>query len=627
MDQHQRHLKSYLLAASVVVFLLVVTGGMARATETGGACVDWPTCFGRWTPPQGSAVLDYTHRAITALSLPFVLAAAWAARRYPASDRWSRRLIDGAVGILALQVALGAWMVLGQESPTWISSLHLGLSLIMLGLLVAATVGEYVNGRRTTDDLLRQRRSHSAFGRRPTGQALRGGRRTDDEYRVSFASPFARLSLVTLAALALLLISGAVVASTGAAQACPDWPLCDGLSLPDSMAGWLNFGHRGIVLITGVLVLALLRRAWISQRSQTPVLVASTAVGVLFFAQALMGARLVEGFPPHLLVLHQASAAAAWAVMVAQVTLTGLAGRSGEDERREALAAGGRQGLLRDFLMLTKPIVVALLLVTTYAGMVIGAKSWPSLELAFWTLLGGFMAAGGSGAINQYIDRYDDLKMQRTQKRPIPAGRLTPGEGLAFGVGMALASFYLVAALVNFLAALLTLAGIIYYVLLYSLLLKKTTVQNIVIGGGAGAIPPLVGWAAATGALNIPSLFLFAVVFMWTPPHFWALALVRRLDYARAGVPMLPVVRGEAETRWQIFLYTLELVGLTLLLPLFGLGGSVYLVGAAALGGWLLLAAWKVWKQGGNRVAWKMYRYSSMYLAFLFMVLMMDALI
>jgi protoheme IX farnesyltransferase len=259
--------------------------------------------------------------------------------------------------------------------------------------------------------------------------------------------------------------------------------------------------------------------------------------------------------------------------------------------------------------------------------MVIGAQAWPTFSLAFWTLLGGFLAAGGSGAINQFIDREDDLRMQRTQKRPIPSGRLTPAEGLAFGVGIALASFYLMTAMVNFLAALLSLAGIIYYVLLYSIFLKKTTVQNIVIGGGAGAIPPLVGWAAATGGLNVPALFLFAIVFMWTPPHFWALALVRRNDYARAGVPMLPVVRGEVETRWQIFLYTVELVVITLLLPLFGLGGGVYLVGAAMLGGWLLLAAWKVWKTGGNKAAWKMYRFSSMYLAFLFVVLMIDRLI
>jgi protoheme IX farnesyltransferase len=283
--------------------------------------------------------------------------------------------------------------------------------------------------------------------------------------------------------------------------------------------------------------------------------------------------------------------------------------------------------MAKDLLLLTKPIVVLLLLVTTYAGMVIGARAWPSLSLTFWTLLGGFMAAGGSGAINQYIDRKDDVRMQRTQKRPIPSGRLTPAEGLAFGVALSLGSFFVLVAFVNMLAALLSLAGIIYYVLLYSIFLKKTTVQNIVIGGGAGALPPLVGWAAATGSLNIPSLFLFAIVFMWTPPHFWALAIVRRKDYARAGVPMLPVVRGEAETRKQIFIYTVELVALTLLIPLFGLGGSIYFIGAAILGLWLLGAAWKVWKQDGNKVAWKMYRYSSMYLAFIFAALMVDALL
>jgi len=336
---------------------------------------------------------------------------------------------------------------------------------------------------------------------------------------------------------------------------------------------------------------------------------------------------LVDGYPPYLLVLHQATAVSVWVALLITAVCAGFAGRNAEQERLEAQQVIGRKGLARDLLMLTKPIVVVLLLVTTYAGMVIGAKAWPSLSLTFWTLLGGFMAAGGSGAINQFIDRKDDQKMQRTQKRPIPSGRLTPGEGLAFGVGMALVSFFLMVAFVNFLAALLSLAGIIYYVLIYSIFLKKTTVQNIVIGGGAGAIPPLVGWAAATGSLNLPSLFLFAVVFMWTPPHFWALALVRRNDYARAGVPMLPVVRGEQETRWQIFVYTLELVGLTLFLPLFGLGGSIYFIGAFMLGGWLLYSAWKVWKQGGNKLAWKMYRYSSMYLAFIFIVLMVDALL
>jgi len=237
------------------------------------------------------------------------------------------------------------------------------------------------------------------------------------------------------------------------------------------------------------------------------------------------------------------------------------------------------------------------------------------------------MAAGGSSALNQYIDRDLDKSMQRTQKRPLAAGRMTPAEGLAFGLALSVLSFYVYAGFVNLLAAFLSLAGIIYYVVLYSLLLKKATVQNIVIGGGAGAIPPLVGWAAATGSLNILALFLFAIVFMWTPPHFWALAIVRKQDYSRAGVPMLPVVRGEKETRWQILIYTLELVAVTLLMPVFKFTGTIYLVSALALGLWLIHTAWQVWRREGNKIAWKMYRYSSMYLAFIFLALMLDAVI
>ena len=181
------------------------------------------------------------------------------------------------------------------------------------------------------------------------------------------------------------------------------------------------------------------------------------------------------------------------------------------------------------------------------------------------------------------------------------------------------------AGFVNFLAALLSLAGIFYYVLFYSLWLKKATVQNIVIGGGAGAIPPMVGWAAATGNLSLGAWILFAIVFMWTPPHFWALAIVRMKDYARAGVPMMPVVRGEQETRKQIFFYTIVLVAVTLLLPIFKIAGTFYLISALVLGGALLYTAWAVWKEGGNKLAWRMYKWSSMYLAFIFLAIMIDA--
>jgi protoheme IX farnesyltransferase len=591
------------LAAAIAVFLLILAGGVLRASGSGSACLDWPTCLGSWTPPASqSALLDYSHRFITVLAVAILSAAAAVAWRRLRGEKLIRRSVGLALAMIAFQIGLGALVALplAQAWGAWLTSLHLGLSLIVLAGILAATVAAFY-------------RTNSALTTRAAS--------------LSFRSPFARLSLIAAGVVLLLMVSGSVVAASGSTAACPAWPLCSAGLIPNSPAGWINAAHRLVVLLAGILIGASLVQAWRTQRTQTPILVAATAAAVLFFAQALLGAKLVAGFPAYLLGLHQATAVAVWGALVIQVAVVGMAARSAEEERQEAQAIHGRKGLAKDLLMLTKPIVVALLLVTTFAGMVIGAQAWPSFGLAFWTLLGGFMAAGGSGAINQYIDRDDDRKMQRTQKRPIPAGHLTPSEGLAFGVGMALASFYLMVAFVNFLAALLSLAGIIYYVLLYSIFLKKTTVQNIVIGGGAGAIPPLVGWAAATGSLNVPSLFLFAVIFMWTPPHFWALALVRRKDYARAGVPMLPVIRGEVETRWQIFLYTVELVALTLLLPLFSLGGSIYLVGAAMLGGWLLLAAWKVWKQGGNKLAWKMYRYSSMYLAFLFIVLMIDRLL
>jgi len=589
------------LSAAIVTYLVIVLGGIARSTDTGRICSGWPLCGGQWgLPSDPLALIGFSHRLVTLIIVPILISAIiWALLRFR-QERWISLSLVFAGIILAVQILVGRVIVL-QNLPGVDTAIHLGLSLILEMLILIPTVVAFYRSEEPQSDRTR---------------------------RMVFRTSFARLALACLGAIFILLVSGAFVSASGAAPACSGWPLCNGRWLPVTTAEWINMTHRVIVLMTGVLLLSLIFKAWKTQRTQAPILVSTTAGVVLFVSQALLGGLKVASiYPAYLLALHEATAAAVWAVFVIAVVAVGMAGRTEEDEQLEAAAAVQRKHLAKDFLALTKPIVVLLLLVTTYAGMVIGARSWPSLSLTFWTLLGGFMAAGGSGAINQYIDRYDDTKMQRTQKRPIPSGRMTPAEGLAFGVAMTLGSFFLIVAFVNLLAALLTLAGIIYYVLLYSVFLKKTTVQNIVIGGGAGAIPPLVGWAAATGSLNVPSLFLFAIVFMWTPPHFWALALVRRKDYARAGVPMLPVIRGEKETRWQIFLYTLELVGLTLLLPLFGLGGSVYFVSALALGAFLLHAAWKVWKQEGNKVAWKMYRYSSMYLAFIFVALMVDALL
>ncbi|HET7144585.1 MAG TPA: heme o synthase, partial [Anaerolineales bacterium] len=352
--------------------------------------------------------------------------------------------------------------------------------------------------------------------------------------------------------------------------------------------GYLKFGHLALAGVASIFMALVLRKAWREQRDQNLLLPLTTVTGVLFFGQAFVGAiQVTRGFPVHLVVLHTLTAVALWISLGMLVFASGVLARDAVSIHRFDI----RQRI-KDFFVLSKPLIVALLLVTTYAGLVAGSKAWPSASLTFWTLLGGALAAAGSSALNQYIDRELDKNMQRTAKRPLADERLTAAEGLSYGLALCLVSYYVMAGFVNLLAAFLSLVGIFYYVILYSVLLKKATVQNIVIGGGAGAIPPMVGWAAATGHLGLAAWILFAIVFMWTPPHFWALAIVRMKDYENAGVPMMPVVHGEERTRRHILVYTIELIAVTLLLPIFNLAGTVYLISALVLGGFLLYAAW-----------------------------------
>jgi protoheme IX farnesyltransferase len=358
----------------------------------------------------------------------------------------------------------------------------------------------------------------------------------------------------------------------------------------------------------------LVSSGWRDRQSKPAFAVLSTTGAAL--AAAFLAVRLAA----ETAALQGATAGLAWGALLAAILVKGPA--PFRPAHLEIPAA-----TWRDYLALTKPVIVALLLVTTLAGMVVGAGEWPPTGLIVWTMLGGALSAGGASALNQYIDRDLDRRMQRTQRRPFPSGRIGEAEGLAFAVVLCVAGFYTLALAVNLLSALLSLAGMLYYVVLYSLVLKKTTTQNIVVGGGAGAIPPLVGWAAATGTLSMAAFFLFAVIFFWTPPHFWALALLRRKDYARAGIPMLPAVESERSTAWQILLYTVQLVALTLLLPLAGAGGALFLVLAAVFGAGFLAFAWRLWSQGGNRLAHGLYRYSSMYLALIFAALVVDTLV
>ena len=437
--------------------------------------------------------------------------------------------------------------------------------------------------------------------------------------KYSLRSSFSKYVLVLLVAVLALTIAGRVVTLTGANAFCKGWPVCT----PTAPIGWMKLAHMSLVGIASLLMIAVFHKAWREQREQQVILPLTTILAVMFFGQAMVGAiQVTQPNAGHLIFLHRLTTFALWTSLLLLAYTSGVLV---QDESKPF--AGDRRQRAKDFVALSKPLIVGLLLITTYGGLVIGGKAWPSFSLTMWTLLGGALAAGGSSALNQYIDRELDKNMQRTAKRPMADGRLTHAEGLAFGLGLSLISYYILASFVNPLAALLSLAGIIYYVILYSVWLKKATVQNIVIGGGAGAIPPLVGYAAATGHLDLTAWILFAIIFMWTPPHFWALAIVRMKDYEKAGVPMMPVVRGELETRKQILVYTIELVIVTLLLPILNLAGTVYLVSSLVLGGALLYAAWAVWKHGGNKLAWRMYKWSSSYLVFIFMAIVIDSVL
>ncbi len=281
------------------------------------------------------------------------------------------------------------------------------------------------------------------------------------------------------------------------------------------------------------------------------------------------------------------------------------------------------QAGLRDFVALTKPRIISLLLVTTIAPMyVAGTPSWIKVVLV---ALGGYLMAGGANAVNMYLDRDIDETMARTRLRPIPSGRMTPAAVLAFGVALAAAATWLLAAFVNVLTAALALGGFYAYVFVYTRWLKRTTPQNIVIGGAAGAFPPLVGWAAVTGTLDLTAWYLFLIVFYWTPPHFWALALLKQRDYARAGVPMAPNVWGERETKDEMLWYSCILVALTFLPVAFAAFGWVYVVATLALDALLLHGVWRVRRaQEWTEAAWKLYKFSLLYLALLFVAMVID---
>ncbi len=597
MDRFRR-LAVATAAATVVLF---TAGGLVRGTGSGLGCSTWPACEPGTLFPTGTihGLIEFGHRALAFLVLVLTAACGVVAWRERRGDRPVLALALAAFPLVLLQSALGGVVVLTELDPWWVTA-HFVAALLLIADVTAMAV--------------------LALGAAGAAGAGPG---------------FRRSAMLALASTGALLLVGTYIRAKGPGYGIvfPDWPLMNGRLVP-TLGGVTTpmFLHRVLALASFLLVLWTLIRAR-AIRPRSPVLVSlSTWAAVLFLAQVMVGAANVwTKLQPWAVVLHVAFAVLVWTALVALVAAAGgRAASGGETEERLARTNGHRRSLRRvgaAYLALTKPRIIVLLLVTTVPAMLLARRGLPPLGLTLATLVGGAVAAGAANAINCYLDRDIDALMRRTRSRPLPAHEIEPERALGFGYVLAAGSFLLLATTVNVLAAALALSAIAFYVFVYTMWLKRTTEQNIVIGGAAGAIPALVGWAAVTGSLALPAWVLFAVVFVWTPPHFWALAMRYARDYQAAGVPMLPVVRGETETRRQILLYSLALFGTTLLLvPIAGMG-AVYTATAVILGGIFVWRALRLWRSGEPAESLRLYRFSILYLGLLFAAVAADALV
>ena len=613
------------LAAATVAaaFLLVVLGVVVRATDSGLACPHWPGCFeGQFLPSLDAGFqvwVEWTHRSIAALIGFLILGMA----AFAVIDHRRQRSIlwpsIAAVFLVGFQAYLGGRTVqLGNTGESVLA--HLTAAMALVGLLVYLLV-------------------RSSYPARLAG----GG-----------SQRFTLLAAFAAAATFALLLFGANVTARNAGLVFPDWPLMNGSVVPDAPAGREDlavlFGthalHRYVAAVVLVVLAAVAWVAWRARAAQPRQANLAISILAVYVVQVVVGAlQITTRLAAWTQTLHVALAALLWGGAVALAVAAYCEARLATPIEAPAGAAGpggtGRRETITDsvraYVALTKPRIIELLLVTTVPAMVLATREAPGMPLGnwawltFWTVVCGTLAAGSANAINQYLERDIDQLMARTRRRPLPANAVTPERAVVFGILLGAASVAVMAFTVNLLAAFLTLLAIGFYVVVYTVMLKRSTPSNIVIGGAAGALPPVIGWAAVTGNIALPALLLFLIVFYWTPPHFWALALRIRGDYAAAGVPMLPVVRGIAETSRQIGLYTVLLVALTVVFAVVARMGLIYAVAAAVLGALFLWRAWVLWKQGtapeaSTAQAIRLYRYSITYLAVLFAAVALDTI-
>ncbi|HEU5357589.1 MAG TPA: heme o synthase [Gemmatimonadales bacterium] len=575
-------------------FLLIVLGGIVRITGSGLGCGEhWPNCNGRWFPPLDlPTLIEISHRWVAALvtiTVTSVGIVAWLRHR---NEPRIRNPATVAFVLLVVQVLLGA-ITVKLTLPPSVVVVHLANAMLVLAALLVTAM------RAST-----------------TQEAVPAAER----------HPGHPLALVTAGLGFIVILFGALTANLHAGWYCSGFPLCDGkLSPPTVPLALIHWIHRLLAFTFVGFVMAL---AWTARRRRGPAGLRyrrmTAALLVVSLAQVAVAAAMVlNTLPPALRALHLFTGTSVWAVLV---VLLFFSRRTPAVEAESAETAGdARPSVLRDLVTLTKPRIISLLLVTTIFPMFITGHGVPSVGLVIWVVIAGYLMAGGANAINMWFDRDIDDRMSRTKLRPVPSGRMPAWGALVFGMALGASSFALFWAYVNPLSAFLALAGLLFYVLVYTIWLKRWTPQNIVIGGAAGAFPPLVGWAAMAGRLDLTAIYLFAIIFYWTPPHFWALALIKQGEYAKAGIPMMPLVQGEHRTKLQMLGYTVMLLPLTLLPWISGDLGLFYAAAAVLLGARLLWYCIRLLREPAvTPTAWKMYKYSLLYLFLLFAAMGVD---
>ena len=587
------------VAAAVATFVLIAVGGLVRATDSGLGCPDWPLCFGDWLPPaELHAWIEHTHRLIAAFFVGPLVGAIGLITVFTARRRDAPLLIGAVVaGILVIvQSALGALVVV-ERLPAGLVSAHLGMALLVFASVL----------------VIAERATH---GPMPP---------------VDLRPGLTRLALVTALVVFGQMLLGSWVTGHHAGLAYADFPLMNGALVPTIVGSEqaAHVAHRAVSVVVAALVVWLAVAIHRSTEARPPRRLGAWMVALVAVQVVLGGLNVWSRLTALFVVPHLAVGAAIFGLSVWLLLATR---RLRPSELRvaapEPRRTPGPVETVRSYVALTKPRIIELLLVTTVPTMVLAHGGIPSIWLVAAVVIGGTLAAGGANAINMYVDRDIDDVMRRTRHRPLPRHAVQPRAALAFGIGLSAAAFIWLAVSVNLLSAVLALSATAFYVFVYTMWLKRSSPQNIVIGGAAGCVPVLVAWAAVTGEIGLPALVLFAIVFYWTPPHFWALALRYRGDYAAANVPMLPVVRGEAETARQITLYTIALVAVSLLLlPAAGMGW-VYLIAAVGLGGLFVHGALRLHRaRGEGRVAIGLFRYSISYLTLLFAAVAVDAVV